>query len=496
MKAMNIAKLGTNYFYSLLYRLSICILPLIVTPYLSRVLSPDDNGLYVYTSTIACFFIMFCKLGLESYGNRSISSCRDDIMERSKAFVSIYCIQVFSSLISIVTYVLLTIFIFEGNKTIYWIQLMYVCTGLFDVSWFFYGLEQFKTTTIRSLITRGMVIVGVFALVRNADDVLPYTFIMSIYFLIEQLILFFIIPRYIKPCKVNINDIVVHIKPNLKLFIPIMAINIYHWIDKLMLGTFCTQSDVAYYNYAESIVMLPKGLLQALGSVMLPRVTYLIANNYRKKCFEMLSNSIEFIVLISCGMCFGIIGVASEFVPFFLGKMYKPSVILVVELAVVMIPMGISDLIQNQYLVPFRLDNLNMTSVTVGVLLNIVFNTILIPIIGASGAVVATIIAELCVCVFLCIKIRKVISIKKLIACIIPYFVAGVAEAGAAMAISVLNVAAFTKMIIQAIAAIITYLLIISIYFAFCKRINSNYINPIYRLKNSMESVSLPENKD
>lgn len=275
-----------------------------------------------------------------------------------------------------------------------------------------------------------------------------------------------------------------------------MAINIYHWIDKLMLGTFCTQSDVAYYNYAESIVMLPKGLLQALGSVMLPRVTYLIANNYRKKCFEMLSNSIEFIVFISCGMCFGIIGVASEFVPFFLGKMYKPSVILVVEFAVVMIPMGISDLIQNQYLVPFRLDNLNMTSVTVGVLLNIVFNTILIPIIGASGAVVATIIAELCVCVFLCIKIRKVISIKKLIACIIPYFVAGVAEAGAAMAISVLNVAAFTKMIIQAIAAIITYLLIISIYFAFCKRINSNYINPIYRLKNSMESVSLPENKD
>lgn len=88
---------------------------------------------------------------------------------------------------------------------------------------------------------------------------------MSICFLIEQLILFFIIQRYIKPCKVNINDIVVHIKPNLKLFIPIMAINIYHWIDKLMLGTFCTQSDVAYYNYAESIVMLPKGLLQGSG---------------------------------------------------------------------------------------------------------------------------------------------------------------------------------------------------------------------------------------
>lgn len=183
-------KLGLNYFYSLLYRLSICVLPLIVTPYLARILSPDGNGLYVYTSTISCFFIMFCKLGLESYGNRSISSCRDDIMERSKTFISIYCIQIFSSVISISVYVFFTVFLFDDDKTIYWIQLLYVCTGLFDVSWFFYGLEQFKTTTIRSLITRWLLIVGVFTLVRNSNDVLPYTFLMSICFLIEQLILF------------------------------------------------------------------------------------------------------------------------------------------------------------------------------------------------------------------------------------------------------------------------------------------------------------------
>lgn len=488
-------KLGLNYFYSLLYRLSICVLPLIVTPYLARILSPDGNGLYVYTSTISCFFIMFCKLGLESYGNRSISSCRDDIMERSKTFISIYCIQIFSSVISISVYVFFTVFLFDDDKTIYWIQLLYVCTGLFDVSWFFYGLEQFKTTTIRSLITRWLLIVGVFTLVRNSNDVLPYTFLMSICFLIEQLILFFMLPRYIKPCKINIHDIVVHIKPNLKLFIPIMALNIYHWVDKLMLGVFCTQSDVAYYDYAESIVMLPKGILQALGSVMLPRVTYLIANNYKKKCLEMLFDSIEFIVFASCGMCFGIIGVASAFVPFFLGEMYRPSVILVMELAVVMIPMGISDLIQNQYLVPFHLDNLNMASVAAGAVLNVSFNAIMIPAMGASGAVVATIIAEFCVCVFLCINIRKIISLKKIIVHITPYVIAGAAEAGIAMAISAIEASTFIKLIIQAVVAIITYLLITSFYFILNKRINRNYINPIIRLKNNMESASLPKSK-
>ncbi len=162
-------KLSRNYLYSRLSRLSICVLPLIVTPYLTRVLSAEYNGQYVYTSTIACFFIMFSKLGLESYGNRSIAVCRDDPQQRSRVFCSIYALQLTSSVLSITAYlVLLYTGIPPELRTVCLLQLMYVGTGLFDVSWFFYGLEQFRLTTLRSVGARVLIIIGLFTFVRTA----------------------------------------------------------------------------------------------------------------------------------------------------------------------------------------------------------------------------------------------------------------------------------------------------------------------------------------
>ena len=55
-----------NYIYNVIYRLSICLLPLIVTPYIARILGANNVGLYAFSSTVACYFIMFAKLGLDN----------------------------------------------------------------------------------------------------------------------------------------------------------------------------------------------------------------------------------------------------------------------------------------------------------------------------------------------------------------------------------------------------------------------------------------------
>ena len=62
-----------NYLYNVIYRLSICILPLVVTPYVARVLGPDNVGVYAFSSTVVVYFILFAKLGFDNYGNRTIA---------------------------------------------------------------------------------------------------------------------------------------------------------------------------------------------------------------------------------------------------------------------------------------------------------------------------------------------------------------------------------------------------------------------------------------
>ncbi len=491
---MKTEKLSSNYIYSLIYRASICLLPLIVTPYLTRVLSEENNGLYVFTSTVACFFIMFCKLGLESYGNRCIAVCRDDPEKRSKEFLSIFGLQLISSAISIGSYIIFVLFFVNESKTIYWIQFLYILTGLFDVSWFFYGMEKFRLTTIRSLLSRGLIVAGIFVFVKKAEDVLPYTLVMSACFLLEQLILFAFLPKYVKLTKISLSDVFAHLKPNLTLFVPILAFNIYHWVDKLMLGIICQKEDVAYYNYAESIISLPKGILQALGAVLMPRIAYLAAMNVKEKCRVMLKDSIEIISLLSCGMCFGILGVASVFVPLFLGEKYMQSVILAMELAVVVIPMSLSDLIQNAYLVPFKKDKINMISVSIGAVVNIIFNSALIPFFGTSGAVIATLGAGTIVFVYLFRHIRSFLGAREFAESILPYIVIGLCEAAVALLISRLGFSRPVLLVLQIAAAGGAYVILCVIYYLIRKKLDRSYIDPISRMLSDMGSAEADKN--
>lgn len=62
-----------NYIYNLLYQILVLIVPLITTPYISRVLGAENIGIYSYTISIATYFVLFGSLGIALYGQREIA---------------------------------------------------------------------------------------------------------------------------------------------------------------------------------------------------------------------------------------------------------------------------------------------------------------------------------------------------------------------------------------------------------------------------------------
>ena len=454
-----------NYIYNVIYRLSICVLPLIVTPYVARLLGAKQVGIYAFSSTVACYFIMFGKMGLDNYGNRSIASCRDDFEMRSRVFWGIYRMQIITSVCSGLLYALLVLTVFRENQTIYWIQLLYVMSVLFDVSWFFYGMEKFLITTIRSLLSRTLVIICVFAFVHSENDLWVYTFVMSACFLFEQLQLLPFLPRYVRRVRMNTKDMVVHIAPNLKLFIPILALSVYNWMDKIMLGVMVQSAAVvAYYAYAENIVNLPKGILSALDTVMLPRITSLVAKNQIKAGVQKMRSSIRFNNFVCCALCFGIAGVSPSFVPWFFGEEYKPTALLTMELTMVMIPMSISNVVQTQYLIPFHREPIYIRSVFLGAVANTVCNLAFIPLFGASGAVIGTLAAETVVCIYQMLHIREVYRFRQLLQSLYPFIICGLFEFVAAYLLCFLKINTFFLLLLQICAGGAVYLLGCGIY--------------------------------
>ena len=64
-------------------------------------------------------------------------------------------------------------------------------------------------------------------------------------------------------------------------------------MDKIMLGAMTTMSEVGVYENAEKINSLTSGIITALGTVMLPRMTNLAANGKKNESKKYINGSVQ-----------------------------------------------------------------------------------------------------------------------------------------------------------------------------------------------------------
>lgn len=416
----------SNFIYNTVYQILILILPLITAPYVSRVIGAEGNGIYSYTYSIVQYFVLFAMLGLSNYGNRTIAKCRDDKEKLSKEFFSIYAMQLMTSVLMIILY-LGYITIFDNRYYTYaLIQIIYLASTCFDITWFFYGLEKFKLTVTRNIIIRVISAICIFVFVKDKDDLVIYTFLMVGSTLISQLSLWPFLKNEIKFVKPKFKEIIKHLKPNFILFIPVIAVSIYKLMDKIMLGNMTNVQNVAYYEYAERIINIPTSIITALGTVMLPRISNLLAKGEKNQIKFYMDKSMEYMMFLSIPICLGLIVVAPEFVPIYLGNEFVTTGSIIQYLAVTLIFVSWANVIRTQYLIPKEKDKIYIISVILGAIVNFVINMILIPRLQTIGASIGTIFAEFTVMFVQTIAVRKELEIKKYVIYVAKFLVSAI----------------------------------------------------------------------
>lgn len=86
---------------------------------------------------------------------------------------------------------------------------------------------------------------------------------------------------------------------------------------------------------------------------------------------------------------------------------------LIIVLSPVLIIKGLSQTSRMQYLIPYHQENVFLQSVVCGAIVNLIVNIVLIPRLGAMGAVIGTLVAELVTCFWQYAKINKSTSIGR-----------------------------------------------------------------------------------
>ncbi|MCR5786359.1 MAG: oligosaccharide flippase family protein [Acholeplasmatales bacterium] len=377
------------------YQILILIVPLVTTPYVSRVLTPTGVGISSYTNSIVAFFTLFGALGTVSYGTREISRCRDDKKQLSKTFFEIEIITIFTALISLCAFLVLCLNYTE-YKDYLWIWSFQIVAVIFDISWLYAGLEKFKYNIIINALFKVTGCVMIFLFVKSQADVAKYIFINCMAMLLGNMSMWLFLPKTVMFAKVELKSIKNHFKETLIYFIPTIATSLYTVLDKTLLGVITKENDYnGQYESATKLVNLCKSIgFVAIADVISSRSSYLFKINDTVRINKLTKFTFDVVLTFSVAMSFGLVCIADVFVPLFFGEGYDLTVTMIYMLAPVVTIIAISYVGGGLYYIPAGKRKLSAGFLIAGSFVNLVFNIILINTVGPTGACISTIIAE------------------------------------------------------------------------------------------------------
>ena len=420
----SLGKTKKNIILQTTYQVAIMIIPFITAPYVCRVLGSKQAGIHSFTYTTVNYFMMFAMLGIENYGNRTIAKARKNKQDVDVKFTEVFYCHLIPSTVALILYLVYCFTLGGIYRIIGFIQILYVIADLLNINWLFAGLGEFKVTVVRNLSVKLLTVISIFALVRDKDDLLLYIIIMTVGTFLGQSAVWTVRHKYVRFAKVEIKNVISHLKPMSILFISVIALNIYRMIDKTMLGHRDELNILGCYEYADKIIRMPISVIVAIGVVMLSKSSNMLAVEGEKKVINLLYDTLKYITLIASLFMFGMLVFGDNFAVLYLGEEYSDTGRLLSILSFSFIFMTWNSVLRTQYFIPKCEDKSYTISVWVGAIVNIALNALLIPKYSAFGAAVATDIAYASVTITQLFFARKVIKVLKLFKlCFVPLLI-------------------------------------------------------------------------
>lgn len=388
-----------NFIMNILLTMSSFIFPLITFPYVSRILLPVGTGKVSFAMSIVAYFSMFAQLGIPTYGIRACAKVRDNKGNLTKIVHELMMINLITC---IVAYLLFFIALFyvprlREDRILFIIVSSTILFNAIGVEWLYKALEQYAYITTRSIIFKFIALVAMFLFVKEQSDYIIYGAISIFAASASNILNFLNLRKYIEFHKVGSYEYRKHLKSISVFFAMTIATTIYTNLDTVMLGFIKTDVEVGYYNAAIKVKSILLSIVTALGTVLLPRVSYYIEQGLQEEFRNITMKALNFVILFASPMLVYFILFARQGIEFLSGPAYGGAVLPMQIIMPTLLLIGMTNIMGIQMLVPMGREKTVLYSVMAGALVNLVLNTILIPRYSSSGAAFGTLIAEVVV---------------------------------------------------------------------------------------------------
>ncbi len=406
-------KIFKNYIFNLLYQVLLVLVPFVTTPYVSRILGADLIGQYSFAQSVCSYFVLLAIMGTTLYGQRKIASDASSGTGKKQSFIEIILLRI---VLTCTVYIVYYFSIIKTSGTgIYFLVSIEIVNVVADISWFYQGIEEFKVITYINGIFKILGTACIFIFVRSRNDLNLYIIIYGVSLLLGNVVQWCFLSRYLGKEQVNSLNIKKHIKPALALFVSQIAIQLYTVLDKTMIGVItASDSENGYYEQSQKLIKTIVAMITSIGCVMASRISYIWNSDDSQKkdtISKLITYSFQLVFCMGIPTAFGIMIIAGRFVPVFYGEGFEPVKDMISCLALIVPIIGCSNIIGMQLLVPTNRERLLTGSVSIGAIVNVVLNAVLISKLGGIGACYASVIAELVVTITQIWIVRKEIDL-------------------------------------------------------------------------------------
>lgn len=396
------------------------LIPLIIFPYLARVLGTENYGLLSFANSIILYFCMLIDFGFTLSGTRKISILKKQGLNVDQVFWDIIFAKLMLLSFSIMLMLCLAIFNSKLNNILY-ILLAFtpqlVATAIFPL-WYFQGIENIKVILISQVIAKLSILPSTFYLVKGEGDIVIAALIQSCTLLVAALLSW---TSILKDKSISLPDFRLfkntfrEILDSTSYFIGGLAISVYTISTPLLLGFLSSEHEMGIYSAANKFTAALAGLFIVAGGAVFPRINALLVTD-EIKAFSLL----KIIILVQTALLIVVTFIYVFFnmriIDIFLGYAYLEAVPLSIPFSIALFLSVISVIMCNYILVPMGHKKLYYSIPLAVSICHIIYTPILIKSFGALGAAYGLAISEIITFAILlscCIKLQYIKKIFK-----------------------------------------------------------------------------------
>ena len=288
-----------------------------------------------------------------------------------------------------------------------------------DISFYYQGVENFKSLAIRSIIVKLIGLICVFVFVKKQEDLWIYALCTSLALLFSNIIIWPPMIKNIKFLPIKKLNIKKRIMPSLLIFLPTLAVTIYSVLDKTMIGLLSPNPDYDNGCYEQAYKLNSVALLfvVVISPIMIPRNTYDYSHGNIDEFQNHIYYSSKYVWMVGLPLIAGFIVLSKNLSFWFLGEGYDKVPTMLMIMSIRFLASGFGVTFGDQLLIAIGKEKYATISTTIAALINFGLNLWLIPIYGCIGAAVTTAIAEIIVTLILVFFVwkNKYVSIKKIL---------------------------------------------------------------------------------